>query len=89
MKITEGEHGYFNTENDYKFGKQITLDGLVLVPLRVGRWVGIAFDSYADGNPVYDEWGCSLCGEEHYGEDDTLPNYCPNCGAKMESEAQI
>ena len=86
MKITKGEHGYFNTENDYKFGEQITLDGQILVPLKTGKWIGIAFDGYADGNPVYDEWGCSECGEEHCGEADSLPYYCPNCGAKMESE---
>lgn len=49
-----------------------------------GEWVGVEYDGYADGNPVYDLWECSVCGEEHNGEADTLPNFCPNCGAKME-----
>lgn len=47
-----------------------------------GQWYGI-YDGYADGNPVYDEWGCSYCG--FIIEDDNEPtwSYCPNCGAKM------
>ena len=49
-----------------------------------GHWVGIEYDGYADGNPVYDTWECSECGWEHNGADDTLTCYCPNCGAKME-----
>lgn len=49
-----------------------------------GEWIGIEYDGYADGYPVYDVWECSKCGEEHNGEEDTLPNYCPNCGARME-----
>ena len=52
-------------------------------PVRHGRWIGIEYDGYADGNPVYDVWECSECLEEHNGEEDTLTNYCPNCGAKM------
>ncbi len=50
---------------------------------KTGKWVGIEYDAYADGNPVYDVWECSCCGEEHYGEEDTLTPYCPNCGAEM------
>ncbi len=53
-----------------------------LMPKR-GEWIGIEYDGYADGYPVYDVWECSECGEEHNGEEDTLPNYCPNCGADM------
>lgn len=53
-----------------------------------GKWIGIEYDGYADGYPVYDVWECSECGEEHNGEEDTLPNYCPNCGAKMKGEQE-
>ncbi len=49
-----------------------------------GHWIGLEYDGYADGCPVYDLWECSECGEEHKGEEDTLTFYCPNCGAKME-----
>lgn len=53
-----------------------------------GRWVGLEYDGYADGLPVYDLWGCSECGEEQRGEE--VPDtylYCPYCGAKMDREA--
>ena len=50
-----------------------------------GEWIGDA-DGYADGEFVYDVWHCSEC--NHCIDDGTddaelLPNYCPNCGAKM------
>lgn len=48
-----------------------------------GQWIGTEYDGYADGCPVYDTFECSECGWEHYGEEDTLTNYCSNCGAKM------
>ena len=49
-----------------------------------GEWVGIEYDGYADGLPVYDLWQCSNCGEEVRGEDvpETHP-YCQSCGIKM------
>ena len=51
---------------------------------RIGRWIPVGYDGYADGNPVYDWWECSECEWEHTGDEDTLTPYCPNCGAKME-----
>lgn len=53
---------------------------------KICKWVGIEYDGYADGNPVYDVWECSCCHEEYEGDFDSLPNYCPECGAKMEAE---
>ena len=53
---------------------------------RIGRWIPVGYDGYADGNPVYDWWECSECEWEHTGDEDTLTPYCPNCGAKMEEE---
>lgn len=50
---------------------------------KIATWIGIEYNGYADGEPVYDLWECSACGEEHKGECDTLTDYCPNCGAKM------
>jgi len=52
-----------------------------------GRWVGLEYDGYADGLPVYDLWECSECGNEVRGEDvpDTHP-WCNGCGAKMDGE---
>ena len=52
-----------------------------------GEWIGIQYDGYADGCPVYDLWECSECREEYETEGDPPPyNYCPNCGAKMDGE---
>lgn len=49
-----------------------------------GEWIGIQYDGYADGCPVYDLWECSCCRDEYESEGDPPPyNYCPNCGAKM------
>ena len=56
-----------------------------VAPVRHGRWIGLEYDSYADGSPVYDLWECSECGEEVRGEDvpDTHP-WCHACGALMD-----
>lgn len=51
-----------------------------------GRWVGEG-DGYADGELVYDVWYCSECNhciDDGTDDPEMLPNYCPNCGAKME-----
>ena len=53
-------------------------------PVVHGRWIGIEYDGYADGPPVFCVWECSECGEEHNGDDNTLTKYCPNCGTKMD-----
>ena len=58
--------------------------------VRHGRWVGIEYDGYADGFPVYDLWECSECGEEVRGED--VPATCPwchSCGSCMDKEDKI
>ena len=51
-----------------------------------GKWIGLEYDGYADGNPVYDLWECSNCGNEEKGEDVPEQNpFCRCCGAKMEA----
>ena len=59
-----------------------------VAPVRHGQWDGEG-DGYADGELVIDVWYCSRCG--HCIDDGTddpydLPNYCPNCGAKMDGD---
>ena len=54
-----------------------------------GNWQGQA-DGYSDGYPVYDVWYCSECGhciDDGTDDPENLPNYCPNCGAKMDGGA--
>lgn len=58
-----------------------------VVPVVHGRWVGLEYDGYADGCPVYDLWECSECGEEVSGEDVPITHpYCHGCGARMDGE---
>ena len=50
-------------------------------------WDGFSND-YADGYEVYDEWQCRKCGfEVETDEPETLPRFCPSCGAPMTDEA--
>lgn len=59
-----------------------------VVPVVHGRWVGLEYDGYADGCPVYDLWECSECGEEEKGEDVPATHpWCHGCGARMDGEA--
>ena len=62
---------------------QPTVDPETLRPK--GRWLGEG-DGYADGEIVYDVWYCSECNyciDDGTDDPEMLPNYCPNCGAKM------
>ena len=58
-----------------------------VVEVRHGRWIGLEYDGYADGCPVYDLWECSECGEEVRGEDVPVTHpWCHCCGARMDKE---
>lgn len=46
---------------------------------KIGRWEH-------DGGKFANRWICSQCGYKFYFEKSEA-KYCPNCGAKMESEA--
>jgi rubrerythrin len=48
-----------------------------------GEWV------FVNGDVGYDEYGCSVCGENvvFFDEENTY-KYCPNCGAKMKGGAE-
>ena len=48
-------------------------------PIRLGLWKCGGGRSCADGSSVCDAWVCSECGKYN----DTLTNFCPNCGADM------
>lgn len=64
-----------------------------LTPVRHGRWIGEG-DGYAETGGgkmalVYDVWRCSECDyviDDGTDEPEMLPNYCPDCGAKMDKE---
>lgn len=59
-----------------------------VAPVRHGQWGGEG-DGYADGEIVIDVWYCSECGyciDDGTDDQNILPNYCPNCGAKMDGD---
>lgn len=53
-------------------GKGHILNASTIDPVQQGRWKGAGFGDYH----------CSLCAEVV----SCQPNYCPNCGAKMDGE---
>lgn len=64
------------------------LTAVEVAPVVHGQWIGEA-DGYADGELVYDVWNCSKCDyciDDGTDNPELLPNYCPNCGAKMGGE---
>lgn len=81
--ISDGEYCGYCTE-DVSLNSIPTAD---VVEVRHGIWIGIEYDGYADGYPVYDLWECSECGEEVRGDDvpSTHP-WCHSCGARMDKE---
>lgn len=73
------------TECDQRICPLMIIPAADVAPVVHGRWVGLEYDGYADGAPVYDLWECSECGEEVRGEDvpSTHP-FCHGCGAMMD-----
>ena len=63
-------------------GRIVAMQPADVAPVRHGRWI----DAYPDiePNPMFMYGICSECGFEQ-GISKYL-NYCPDCGAKMESE---
>ena len=74
----------------YPYGVEFLLANIPaadVVEVRHGRWIGLEYDGYADGCPVYDLWECSECGEEVRGEDVPATHpWCHSCGARMDKE---
>lgn len=55
-----------------------------------GQWEGEG-DGYADGEIVIDVWYCSKCAyciDDGTDDPDRLPNFCPDCGARMDGAAE-
>lgn len=50
-----------------------------VAPVRHGRWI----EDNPHCNGLASNWNCSMCG----GDGDNDYNYCPNCGAKMDGDA--
>ena len=66
------------------------IKGMPSVTQKSGKWIDRQFQSKIDGE-IRNGWECSECGERFFrydlvNTDEFIPKYCPNCGAKMESE---
>ena len=64
----------------YDIGNIKTVD---VAPVRHGQWE--YYDTYIDGITIF---RCTCCGDLQSGRDGWgwKKNYCPNCGAKMDSD---
>ena len=73
-------------EEDFKRAIKKIPKGIIadVAPVVHGRWVDVYPD--IEPNPMFMYGICSECGFEQ-GISKYL-NYCPNCGAKMESESE-
>lgn len=60
--------------------QKLRVEALPSVMQKSGKWQRVSIEKYIQHAMAYYE--CSECGGQTIGE----PNYCPNCGAKMESE---
>lgn len=83
---------------DWEYGTAVSdcykivenVPALDVAPMVHAYWIGLEYDGYADGFPVFDTWQCSACGEEFYSEDEPPAyNFCTNCGARMDGEADV
>ena len=52
-------------------------------PVRHGRWIAVPSSDVMTGKA----YKCSECNKMRYGS--FMPNYCQNCGAKMDGEADV
>ena len=73
----DGMQEWRNAVNDVVENILHKVEQLPSVTQKSGKWIGV--------NPMVDTLMCSECGENIISAD-FKSNYCPNCGAKMESE---
>lgn len=72
----------------YKWGWNDAIDAIIesaptIDPVVHGEWI---YDMNTNLDPLY---VCSRCGQWAFaGDKGKLPNYCENCGAKMEGDAE-
>ena len=75
---------YNCTENmeEYANSLDATIEKLPSVTRQTGEWIDDGF--YAEGHS-HKAFHCSKCGHNVLGFKEDLSNFCPNCGAEMES----
>lgn len=87
LQVTEQNKPYYSADYTKGFNDGAKAQYEADSKERLGRWLPLEGDGYADGAIVYDVWECSNCGNEERGEDVPETNrYCRWCGAQMEVE---
>ena len=74
---------WLSAKSDYRTINQI-IDGVPAIdaePVRHGRWIAVPSSDVMTGKA----YKCSECNKMRYGS--FMPNYCQNCGAKMDGGA--
>ena len=54
-------------------------------PVVHGKWVDVSFQTYISGLPFVSTYECDQC--KALLRVDSLPHFCPNCGARMDGGA--
>ena len=71
LQIVPIDLGYREIEDVERFVKE--LPAANVVERKTGTWCA-DYDGYSDGEPVYDMWWCSACGE-YFDEWDDKPTW--------------
>lgn len=72
------------TSHDYSAGISVAIDAIEIfpaadvVPVRHGRWIQYGAM----------KWYCSKCGLTIEAEAESLPNFCKDCGARMDGDGE-
>lgn len=86
LMAENGEYDHYTSGFDEAVTRVEDFPDADVAPVRHGHWIE---KEAPDMDTYYD---CSVCGESFCfiegTPDDNLYSYCPNCGAKMDLEAQ-
>ena len=77
-ELPVGKHWDGHTDADVE--RLLSIPTADVAPVRHGRWM-----KCKPYNPEFNGYECSECGAKYQGF--SPDNYCPNCGAKMDGEA--
>ena len=83
------KYGDWYTEEGTEEGYIGTIKGIVdsmptIEPERKkGKWLRYGEDGYPNNEDTV-FWQCDQCLEQYTGRTKRIPNYCPNCGVRME-----
>ena len=79
--IQKRNHAKNYSPDMYVIGQGYVMDAPTIdaVPMVRGEWVGFDYEYWGEVGTAY---ACSECDDKTT----VKTNYCPNCGAKMESE---